>query len=69
MRTSRLRRWLVRGILFGAAVAGPFVAAGSANAEWTWNGTPPASSTVTTVDSGTTTNTVDRAESYEWTWN
>ena len=66
MRTSRLRRWLIRGVLISATVAGPFVAAGPASAEWTWNDVPPAGSQ---VDKNPAPLTVERPTANEWTWN
>jgi hypothetical protein len=68
MRKRKLRRWLVRGVLFSAAVAGPFVAAGSASAEWTWNGVPSSGTNVTHVDTTNPAN-VNEPQTNEWTWN
>jgi hypothetical protein len=40
MRTSRLRRWVLRGVLFSATVIAPVVISPPAQADWTWQNAP-----------------------------
>jgi len=41
MRTSRLRRWMLRGALISAAAMAPLTAAAPAQADWVWQDLPP----------------------------
>jgi hypothetical protein len=41
MRTSRLRRWMLRGALLSASAIVPLTAAAPAQADWIWQDLPP----------------------------
>jgi hypothetical protein len=65
MRTSRLRRWVLRGALFSATVIAPVVIAQPVQADWQWGDIKPVAPTsqVTPADNGTATVDAD-----DWQW-
>ncbi len=65
MRTSRLRRWLLRGALLSAAVA-PLVASSAQADEWQWNDLPKVEAP---ADREPADEPVHIVELYEWQWN
>jgi len=67
MRTSRLRRWVLRGVLFSAVAATPLALASAAQADWSWNRDPQ----VVTVDSNSSDDATIMANGLgdDWSWN
>jgi hypothetical protein len=68
MRTSRLRRWMLRGALFSAAAV-TLVAATPAQADWRWEDVPPAATTPGSVsDPGAVVDQAHITEATDWKW-
>lgn len=66
MRTSRLRRWLLRGALLSAAVA-PLAGGAALADEWQWEKTPTVS-VPSEPAPAPDTETIYLTELYEWQW-
>ena len=64
MRTSRLRRWLLRGALLSAAVA-PFAAGPAQATEWQWEKKPTVNCP---AGQSSDAEQVYLTELYEWQW-
>jgi hypothetical protein len=67
MRTSRLRRWVLRGALFSVTVIVPVVIAQPVQADWTWQNAPPAAPTSHQPGVGPNPGQVV-VQSDDWTW-
>ena len=82
MRTSRLRRWMLRGALISAAAMVPLTAAAPAQADWIWQDLPPQAATpieqeqvesdlaqeASTQKSGAVDDYIVESALGDWTW-
>lgn len=67
MRTNKLRRWVLRGVLLSAAAVTPLTLGGAAHAEWKWE-RDPLPAVVNELDDQTECPATTNSGTEEWKW-